>query len=154
MAENRVIGHANGLPWHLPADIKRFQLLTTGHSIIMGRKTFDSIGKPLPHRRNIVLTRERGWKKDGVETAHDLPDALARTRGESEVFVVGGADVFRQALPKADRIHLTVVHAKIPGDALFPEFTPAEWRLAEEEPHPADARHAYAFTFRRYERVK
>lgn len=154
MAENRVIGRNNTLPWHLPADIKRFKALTTGHSVIMGRKTFDTIGKPLSRRRNIVLTRLAEWRSAGVEVVHDLEQALALTRQEKEVFVAGGEDIYRQALPVADRIYLTVVHAAIAGDAHFPEFSPTEWTLIEEERHPVDERHAYPFSFRRYGRVR
>src|SRR4051812_2586235 len=154
MAENRVIGRDNRLPWHLPADLKRFQALTTGHTIIMGRKTFDSIGRPLPRRRTIVLTRDQSWTRDGVDVTHDLDGTLAMVRHEDEVFVAGGAELYRHALPVAQRIYLTVVHAEIAGDAHFPEFTAAEWVLEEEESHAADERHAFSYSFRRYERIK
>jgi dihydrofolate reductase len=153
MSENRVIGRDNALPWHLPADFKRFKALTTGHTLIMGRKTFDSIGKALPGRRTIVLTRVRDWQKAGVDVVHDLETAIQSAASDREVFVAGGADVYRQALPRADRIYLTVVHAEVRGDAQFPEIDPHEWNLAEEEHHPSDERNAFSFTFRRYERA-
>lgn len=152
MAENRVIGRDNTLPWHLPADFKRFKALTTGHTLIMGRKTFDSIGKALPGRRTIVLTRARDWQKAGVDVVHDLETAIRRAGTDPEVFVAGGADIYRQALPRADRIYLTVVHAEVPGDTQFPEIDPHAWTLVAEEHHPSDDRNAFSFTFRRYER--
>ncbi|HLB37938.1 MAG TPA: dihydrofolate reductase [Gemmatimonadales bacterium] len=153
MAQNRVIGRDNALPWHLPADLKRFKALTMGHSVILGRRTFDAIGKALPGRRWIVLTRERDWRHKGVEVAHDLDQAVRTVAHEAEVFVAGGAEVYAQALERADRIYLTVIHAHIEGDARFPEMVPAEWRLLEDERHPADERHAHPFSFRRYERT-
>ena len=154
MAENRVIGRNQALPWRLPADLKRFKALTTGHSVIMGRKTFDTIGKPLPNRRTIVLTRARDWRPAGLEVVHDLDQALALTGQEVEVFVAGGEEIYRQALSRADRMYLTVVHADIAGDAHFPEFSPAEWAMRDDERHLADERHAFPFSFRCYERVK
>ena len=154
MAENRVIGRNNQLPWHLPADLKRFQALTTGHTIIMGRKTFDSIGRALPRRRTIVLTRDRAWRRDGVDVSHDLAGALSLVRKENEIFIAGGAELYRHALPVADRIYLTVVHAEVEGDAHFPAVSPAEWVLAEEKTEPADDRHPFSYSFLRYERAK
>ena len=153
MAQNRVIGRNNALPWHLPADLKRFKSLTMGHAVILGRKTFDVIGKPLPGRRWIVLTRDRDWRHTGVDVAHDLDQALRIVAREAEVFVAGGAEVYAQALARADRIHLTVIHADIDGDARFPELDPADWRLIEDQEHPEDERHAHPFSFRRYERA-
>lgn len=154
MAENRVIGRGNALPWRLPADMKRFKALTMGHAVIMGRKTFDTMGKPLPGRRNIVLTRDRRWSSPGVEVTHDLAGALALAAGDSLVFVAGGAEIYGLALPRANRLDLTLVHATVDGDAFFPEFSPSEWSLVEDEKHAADDRHAFPFSFRRYQRVK
>ncbi len=153
MAENRVIGRNNALPWHLPADLKRFKALTMGHAVIIGRKTFDAIGRVLPGRRWIVLTRDAGWRRPGVETARDLDGALAALAGEAEVFVAGGAEVYAPALERADRLYVTVVHADIEGDARFPVLETAAWRLVEDERHDGDERHAFAYSFRRYERV-
>ena len=154
MARNRVIGRNNALPWHLPADLIRFKSLTMGHAVILGRKTFDAIGKPLPGRRWIVLTRDRGWRHAGVDLAHDLDQALRDVAGDAEVFVAGGAEVYAQALARADRIYLTVIHAEIEGDARFPELEPTEWTLVEDQRHEADERHAFPYSFRRYERVR
>ena len=153
MARNRVIGRNNALPWHLPADLKRFKALTMGHAVILGRKTFDAIGKPLPGRRWIVVTRDRDWRHTGAEVAHDLDQAVRAVAHEAEVFVAGGAEVYAQALARADRLYLTVIHADIDGDARFPAIEPAEWRLIEDQPHPADERHAHPYSFRRYERA-
>lgn len=154
MAENRVIGRGNALPWRLPADMKRFKALTMGHAVIMGRKTFDTMGKPLPGRRNIVLTRDRRWSSPGVEVTHDLAGALALVPGDPLVFVAGGAEIYELALPRANRLDLTLVHASVDGDAFFPEFSPSEWTLVEDEKHAPDDRHAFPFSFRRYQRVK
>ncbi|MCP4661456.1 MAG: dihydrofolate reductase [bacterium] len=152
MAENRVIGRGNELPWHLPADLKRFKALTTGHVIVMGRKTFESIGKPLPNRHSVVITRNPEYRAPGVSVVRNLEGALEKAAGDDEVFVIGGATIFAQALPRADRLYLTLVHAEPPGDVKFPHLPADEWLLSEDEPHPADERHACPYTFRRYER--
>jgi dihydrofolate reductase len=154
MSQGGVIGHHGKVPWHLPDDLRRFKQLTMGHPLIMGRRTFASIGRPLPGRRCIVLSRDPAYRAAGVETAPDLETALARVADAAEVFVIGGAEVYRAALPRADRLYLTLVHAPIAGDVRFPTFAPTAWMLAEETFHPADARHAHAFTFRRYERQR
>ena len=156
VAENRVIGLAGTLPWRLPQDLKRFKRLTLGHAVLMGRRTFESLAGPLPDRRMIVLTRRRGWRPQGAEVARSLDEALelAKRGGEQELFVIGGAAVFAEALPRADRMYLTLVHATVKGDTLFPEFDEAQWELVEEERHEADERHAYPFTFRTYERKR
>lgn len=154
MAQNRVIGRNKALPWHLPADLKRFKALTMGHAVLLGRRTFDAIGEPLPGRRWIVLTRDRGWRHAGVEVAHDLDQALQGLSRDAEVFVAGGAEVYVQALGLADRVYLTVIHADIEGDARFPELGPSEWTLVDDERHDADERHAFSYSFQRYERVK
>lgn len=152
MAENRVIGKDGRVPWHLPADMKHFKTLTTGHAVIMGRKTFDTLDRPLVNRRNIVVTRNRDYRAPGAEVADSLDAALDVAKGDDEIFIAGGEDIYRLALPRADRIYLTLVHATVEGDAHFPEFDTAEWELVDEERHERDARHAFAFTFRRYER--
>jgi dihydrofolate reductase len=152
MSEGGVIGHHGRVPWHLPDDLRRFKQLTTGHPVIMGRRTYASVGRPLPGRRCLVLSRNPGYRPAGVETAPDLETALARVADASDVFVAGGAEVYREALPRADRLYLTVVHAAVPGDVRFPPLDLAGWHLADESFHPADARHAHAFTFRTYER--
>ena len=152
MARNRVIGCDNGLPWHLPEDLRRFKARTSGHIVVMGRRTWESVGAPLPDRRCIVVTRDRNYHADGAEVVHSLDDALARAADEQEVFVLGGAEIYALALPRADRIYLTVVHAEPEGDTYFPEFDDTEWTLTEEEHHDADDRHASSFSFRTYER--
>ena len=155
MAENRVIGRDGDVPWHLPADLRFFKRLTLGHTVVMGRKTFDSIGRrPLLGRRNIVVTRQPRFAASGVEVAHSLSQALQLADGEQEVFVAGGSDIYRLALPIADRLYLTVVHADVDGDVRFPEFDASEWELASETRFEADERHEYAFSFRRYDRRK
>jgi dihydrofolate reductase len=148
VAENGVIGRAGKLPWHLPDDLKRFKALTMGHTIVMGRKTFESIGKPLPGRRNVVLTRDRSFLRDGLVVVHNLADGLRGLDGEDQIFVVGGAEVYRQAIPEADRIYQTLVHSEIDGDTSFTEFDSSDWDLLEEELHDIDAGHADGFSFR------
>ncbi|MGE0354077.1 MAG: dihydrofolate reductase [Gemmatimonadales bacterium] len=154
VAENGVIGRENDLPWHLPDDLRRFKAMTTGHTVIMGRKTWQSVGKPLPERRCIVVSRNPRFHPAGVEVARDLPAALALARPAELVFVLGGGELYRAALPVADRLELTVVHARVPGDTTFPDFEPADWVLTAERFHPADERHEHSFTFRTYERVE
>ncbi len=152
MSENRVIGRGNRVPWHLPDDLKRFKRRTLGHHLIMGRKTFDSIGKPLPQRTSIVITRRGDYRPDGVLVAHSIDEALHLAEGDDEVFVAGGEEIYRLALDRADRIYLTIGHALIEGDASFPPFDPGAWTLIEDERHEADDRHDYAFSIRTYER--
>lgn len=151
-AENRVIGRDGGLPWHLPADLARFRRLTTGHAVIMGRRTWESIGcRPLAARRNLVVT-SRPLAGAGAEPFASVEAALEAVRDDPEPCVVGGEAIYRAALPRATRIYLTLVHAAPPGDAFFPELDWSEWKLAFEERHESDARHAHAFTFQTWER--
>ncbi|GAA0726134.1 dihydrofolate reductase [Sphingomonas japonica] len=138
-ATNGVIGLGGRLPWHIPADLKRFKALTMGKPLVMGRKTFESFPAPLPGRRHIVLTRDPDWHADGAEVAHDPDAAIALASGASEIAVIGGAEIFALLLPRADRIELTEVHASPPGDAVVPAFEPVEWREAFREEHAADA---------------
>lgn len=157
VSENGVIGRDGDLPWRLPDDMRRFKRITTGHPVIMGRRTLESMdGRPLPERRNIVLTRrdpERlGVAGDGIEVARDLDDALRRAGDADEVFVIGGEAVYRAALPRADRIYLTRVHTSVEGDVHFPEIDFDAWVVVGAERHEADERHAHAFTFTTYER--
>lgn len=155
MAENRVIGRGGGLPWRLPDDLKHFKRLTVDHTVIMGRKTFDEIRHPLANRRNVVISRNPAFRPPGATVVPSLAEALALGATEREVFVIGGGEIYRQALPLADRIYLTVVHGLVEGDTWFPAFeTTAGWVLEEETPHPADDRHAYPFTFRTYRRLR
>lgn len=155
MAENRVIGRGGGLPWRLPDDLKHFKRLTVDHTVIMGRKTFDEIKRPLANRRNVVISRNPAFRPPGVTVVPSLAEAVALGATEREVFVIGGGEIYRQALPLADRIYLTVVHAEVEGDTWFPTFEMTDgWVLEEETPHPADDRHAYSFTFRTYRRLR
>jgi dihydrofolate reductase len=150
-ARNGVIGSDGAMPWHLPADLKRFKAMTVGKPVIMGRKTFESIGKPLPGRHNIVLTRDRAWQADGVTVAANLAEAIAaagldpRARAE-EIMVIGGAQIYAEALPSATRIELTEIDAEPEGDTLLPRFDPARWVETARESHPAvDGRPGHAF---------
>jgi dihydrofolate reductase len=150
MDPDGVIGRDNQLPWHLPDDLKHFKRITTGHTVVMGRRTYESIGRPLPNRRNFVLSRQSGWQAPGVERQPDLASALAAA-GEGPVFIIGGAELFREALPRAAVLHLTRVHRQFPGDVHFPP-TGDDWEVAWEEVHPSDTRHESGFTFQRLER--
>jgi dihydrofolate reductase len=152
VADNGVIGRENALPWHLPEDLKRFKRLTMGKPIVMGRKTFESIGKPLPGRQNIVLTRDASYRRDGVTVCNTLEATLAAVSGAEEVMVIGGADLFRLFLPGAGRVHLTRVHAQIAGDVHWNELDPRAWRLVERQDFPPDDRHAHAMSFEVWER--
>ena len=147
MARNRVIGRNNALPWRLSEDLKRFKATTLGKPILMGRKTFESIGKPLPGRRNIVLTRDPGWRAEGVDVVRSVEEALRLTRDSAELAVIGGAEIYRLTIPHADRIYLTRVEADVAGDTLFPELDVARWSETQAGTHPADERNQYPATF-------
>ncbi|MCJ9427479.1 dihydrofolate reductase [Kordiimonas sp. A6E486] len=145
MAENRAIGKNGDLPWRLPADLKHFKAVTMGKAMIMGRKTFQSIGRPLPGRRTIVVTRNKDWSADGVEVAYSLQDAMALA-GEGDVMIVGGGEIYTQAMDVADRLEVTEVALTVDGDAFFPEIVASEWREESREAFPAeDDKPAYAF---------
>lgn len=155
VAENGVIGRGNDLPWRLSADLRRFKRLTMGHAVIMGRKTWESIGRPLPGRRMIVVTRQPNFQADGCELAASLPAAcgLASAGATNEAFIIGGAEIYRQALPLASRLYLTRVHATIAGDKFFPDYAASDWQLASSESFPADENNEYATTFEIHERT-
>jgi len=142
-----VIGSNGRLPWHLPDDLKRFKARTMGKPIVMGRKTWDSIGKPLPGRHNIVITRQPSLVLDGATVVDSLEAALRAAGAVPEVCVIGGAEIFRLALPVATTVELTVVEAEVGGDTVLPAFDVADWVETSREPHPADPRHDYPFTF-------
>jgi dihydrofolate reductase len=133
MAKNRVIGANNALPWHLSSDLKRFKALTMGHHIIMGRKTFESIGRILPGRTNVVITRNESYRHAGLIIAHSLTDALALCAGDDELFVIGGEQLYREALRLADRVYLTSIDKEFEGDSFFPEIEHAAWRSISQE---------------------
>ena len=151
VAANGVIGSDNALPWRLPEDLKRFKALTLGHPVIMGRKTYESIGRPLPGRRNIIVTRNAAYAAEGCETARSLGDALAACNGTAEeVFVIGGAQIYAEALPLAQRLYLTEIGRDFPGDARFPEFDRDAWReTAREKQSTAEG---LVFAFAVYDR--
>jgi dihydrofolate reductase len=152
MAENGAIGRDNALPWRLPDDLKRFKSLTMGKHLLMGRKTYESIGRPLPGRTNVVLTRDRDWRAEGVVVVRSLGQALGCARDAEELVAIGGAEIYRLLMPFARRIYLTLVHAEFAGDTFFPDFDPTQWADVECQSHPADERNAYAFTFVTLER--
>jgi dihydrofolate reductase len=155
-AANGVIGRDNRMPWHLPEDLAHFKRLTLGHPVVMGRKTYESIlaalGKPLPGRTNIVVTRQADFAAPGCIVAASFEATLAAAREAEEIFVIGGAEIYRLALERADRVHLTLIDAAFEGDATFPALDPALWREAERETHPPAGSRAFGFAFLRYDR--
>jgi len=155
MDEQRGIGKGGRLPWHLSADLKRFKSLTMGHHLIMGRKTYESIGRPLPGRTMIVITRNRSYAAEGCLIAASLKAAIAiaEKRGETEAFIAGGGQIFAQALEFADRIYLTLVHTIVNAGVFFPEYKPKEWIEAEHGYHYADEHNQFPFTFKVLERI-
>ena len=153
MSKNRVIGANGAIPWHLPDELRLFKRLTMGHHIVMGRKTWESIGRLLPGRTTVIVSRQPGLRVAGAVVAHSLEDAIAACGTDAEVFVIGGAELFRVALPLADRLYLTVVEAELPGDVYMPELAMDEWRPVSSQEHGADERHAYAFRHVVYDRA-
>jgi dihydrofolate reductase len=149
MAENRVIGRAGGLPWHISADLKKFKALTLGKPVIMGRKTFQSIGRPLPGRTNIVITRDASFGEDGIAVADALDAALKIAEGEGarEAMVIGGGEIYRMALPLARRLYLTEVHIEVSGDTLFPALDAGVWKEAGREDHDGEGADVPAYSF-------
>ena len=142
MDSNRLIGKDNGLPWHLPADLAFFKKLTTGNTILMGRKTFDSIGRPLPNRRNIVITRNADIEITGCEVVNSIEEALSLAQGETEVMVIGGAKLYQQILPIADRLYITQIEGEFDGDTYFPSYNEAEWfQISIESREPDEDNH-------------
>ena len=150
MAKNRVIGAGNKLPWHLSADLKRFKALTMGHHIIMGRKTWESFGRLLPGRHHVIVSRQPGYGVAGAQVVHSLDAAIAACAGDDELFVIGGGEIYRQALPVTDRIYLTEIGREFDGDTRFPELDKAVWRLTERTPGSS---HDIDYAFCNYDRV-
>ena len=150
MDEKRGIGMEGKLPWHLPADLKQFKSLTMNHHIIMGRKTYESIGRPLPGRIMVVVTRNPAYKAEGCLIVHSLEEAIekARESEEDEAFIIGGGEIFTEAIDLADRIYLTQVHANIPVNIFFPEYSPGDWEEVESGFNPADEKNQYPFTYK------
>lgn len=151
IAENHAIGKNNQLLWHLPNDLKHFKTITSGHTVIMGRKTFDSVGKPLPKRRNIIVTRQ-DLAIDGCEVVNSVEAALALCKNEDEVFIVGGAEIYKQSLHLVNRIYLTIVHQSFDADSFFPEINVDEWKETAHENFPADEKHSIPYSFITLER--
>ncbi len=153
VAQNDIIGHANDLLWHISEDLKHFKTITTGHPVVMGRRTFDSLGRPLPGRRNVVITRQ-DIRIDGVEVVHSLDEALRLFAPDEEVFIIGGAQIYEQALPLADRFYLTRVLHDYEGDTRFPAWNEREWRLIESERFERGEEYPHPFVFELYERCE
>lgn len=153
ISENNAIGKDNQLLWHLPADLKHFKEITSGHTIIMGRKTYDSIGRPLPNRRNIVITRSTDLQIPNVEVVNSLDAAISLCEGENEVFIIGGAEIYKHAIQFADRIYLTTVHQTYEADAYFPVLDKNEWKEVDKEFHSTDEKNSVAYTFSTLERI-
>jgi dihydrofolate reductase len=152
VASNGVIGREGRMPWHLPADLKHFKALTMGHAIVMGRKTFDSIGRLLPGRRTIIVTHQRGFHFEGATVVHSLEQAIEQARGDDEVFVIGGGEIYAMALPMADRLHMTELALTPQGDARFPAFDRSAWRETSRESHRAEDGMSYDFVV--YDRAR
>lgn len=153
MAANGVIGRDNQLPWHLPADLQHFRKTTMGKPILMGRKTYESIGRPLPGRTNIVITRDAGYAADGCVIVHSIEAAMQAAGEQEEIMVIGGAEFYRQALPYTDTIYLTRIHEDFEGDTFFPELVDSEWREVERTDCKADAKNPHRYSFVRLDRV-
>jgi dihydrofolate reductase len=155
MAENRCIGLDGDLPWHISTDLKRFKRVTMGHPMVMGRKTFQSIGKPLPGRPNIVVTRDREFHEKFVQVAFSMDQALrlATDHATGQVMVIGGAEIFAQALPRADRLDVCEVHAEVAGDTFFPDYDRTLWREVSRETHPPEREGGPSFSFFVYDRL-
>lgn len=153
-SENNVIGRENGLIWHLSADLKHFKKLTTGHTVLMGRKTFESIGKALPNRRNIVISRNPSFSAEGCERAGNIEEALVKAGGGEEVFVIGGGTLYRALWERADRLYLTRVHTQVEGDTSIPAVNPEEWQEINREDFEADDKNEFSYSFLQYERKK
>jgi len=156
VAKNNVIGKDNNIPWYLPADLKYFKKITTGHHIVMGRKCYESIGRPLPKRTNVVVTRNPFFIASGCLITHNVAEAvqLAEANGEEEVFIIGGGQIYEIALPHVDRIYLTEVDVEVEGDIFFPTIDPNNWNLIKETKHKSDGKNQYDYTFKVLERKK
>lgn len=152
MDENQVIGHENKMPWHLPADLKHFKEVTSGHPIIMGRKTYEAIGRPLPKRQNIIVTNKKDFVAEGCEVVHSLDEAKRMADTKEEIFVIGGETLFAQFMPAAERMYLTIIHDTFPGDTYFPEWRTEDWVTTEKKQGKTDEKNRYSHTFITLER--
>jgi len=153
MAKNRVIGAEGKIPWYLPNELQLFKQVTMGHHIVMGRKTFESIGRLLPGRTTVIVTRQMEFAVPGAVVVHSLEEALARCSGDSEIFVIGGGELYRAAMPHADRIYLTVVDAEPAGDTQMPAFDPLQWQISDTKQFHRDEHHAHDYRFEIHDRV-
>ncbi|MBU2995149.1 dihydrofolate reductase [Cellulophaga baltica] len=155
IAENNAIGKNNDLLWHLPDDFKRFKALTTGNPIIMGRKTFETFPKPLPHRKHIIITRDENYSTnfDNCVVVHNLDDALNEVKDANIIYIIGGGQIYTMGLEKATHMELTIVHDNFEADTFFPDFDKKNWKIIAEEYHPKDNNHIYDFTYITYERI-
>jgi dihydrofolate reductase len=151
VASNGVIGYRNRMPWHLPEDLKRFRQLTLGHAVIMGRRTFESIGAPLAGRENIVITRSPDWTRSGCHAADSLAAALAAVRARQDAFVIGGAQIYALALPIASRLHITEIERDFEGDAFFPDFDRSRWRETSRESRVLEGVGGFSYHFVAYD---
>jgi dihydrofolate reductase len=154
MDTNGVIGRDNGLPWHLPADLQHFKQTTMGKPILMGRKTYESIGRPLPGRTNIVITRDTGYRAEGCVVVNSIDAALDVAGEQDELMVIGGADFYRQVMPLTDTVYLTRIHETFSGDTCFPELNAADWQEVERSDHVADDRNPHDYSFIRLDRIR
>ncbi|RAS71932.1 type 3 dihydrofolate reductase [Priestia endophytica] len=153
MDDNNLIGKDNALPWHLPADLAYFKKVTTNHTIVMGRKTYESIGRPLPNRKNVVLTHSTSFQEEGVTVIHSLDELKEMAnRSNEELFIIGGARLYEQLLPVADRLYVTHIRATFDGDTHFPVFSKEEWKIIDSEEHKKDEKNACDYEFVVYER--
>lgn len=150
VAENRVIGHNNQMPWHLPPDLKHFKQLTSGHHIIMGRKTFESIGRPLPNRVSVIITHKPHYTAQGCVVVHSLDEALQFVNNQIKAFVIGGAAIYEQAIKLADRLEITQIHATFKGDTFFPEIDEKQWEVVDKQHFAANNKNPYPHTFVSY----
>jgi dihydrofolate reductase len=153
IAQNNVIGKDNKLVWHLPADLRYFKNTTMGHTLIMGRKTFESFGKPLPGRKSIVITRQKDWQYEGVSVVHSLQEAIGSAPKNEEVFIVGGAEIYHQAMPFCQKMYITVIHHDFDGDTYFPPIDFSQWKLMSDQMHMPDEKNPWSYSFRIFERI-
>lgn len=155
-ASNNAIGKDNKMPWHLPNDMRHFKNITWGMPVIMGRKTFESLGKPLAGRKNIVVTQQPSWKAEGAIAVKNLDDAMfvAKQTDAKEIMVIGGGEIYKQFFPKADRIYLTRVETEPEADTFFPAIDPAQWRLVNKKDYEADEKNSYKYSFQQWDRIR
>lgn len=153
-AQNNAIGYKNQLLWRMPADLKFFKDKTSGHTVIMGRKTYESVGKPLPNRRNIIITRQHDYQVEGAEVVHSVDEALALCDLKDEIFIVGGAEIYNMVMDRCDRIYLTLIYGEFEADTFFPPIIQEFWQLTSEDYHQADEKNPYDYNFMVYDKKK